>query len=54
MLRTMLNRLTAGGTAGSRRRGRYGTRGRAGTGGTGAQIGAMVERFIRGRRSRRY
>jgi hypothetical protein len=58
MLRSMLNRFMAGGTrsTGRRRstagrRGRYGagTRGRS-SGGTGAQIGAMVERFVRGRR----
>jgi hypothetical protein len=58
MLRSMLNRFMAGGTrsaggrrGGAGRRGRYGsgTRGRA-SGGTGAQIGSMVERFMRGRR----
>jgi hypothetical protein len=58
MLRSLVNRLTAGGGAAAGRRGAgrraaprgHGRPARRSTGGSGAQIGAMVERFVRGRR----
>ncbi|MDQ3719666.1 MAG: hypothetical protein M3350_02620 [Actinomycetota bacterium] len=47
MLRRLLNSLMGGGAA---RGGRHGHRGHRGGGSPGAQIGSMVERFLRRRR----